>query len=42
VFSLRCSKAAHPQIRELLMPFLAEVHDRLPAIFGDLYEKHRN
>ena len=42
VFSLRCSKAAHPQIRELLMPFLAEVHERIPAIFGDLYEKHRN
>lgn len=38
VFSLRCSKAAHPQIRELLMPFLAELHDRLPAIFGDIYE----
>jgi thymidylate synthase (FAD) len=39
VFSLRCSKAAHPQIRELLMPFLAEVHERIPAVFGDLFER---
>ena len=42
VFSLRCAKAAHPQIRELLLPFLAEVHERIPAVFDDLYEKfHR-
>jgi thymidylate synthase (FAD) len=38
VFMLRCSPAAHPQIRELLLPCLEEFHRRLPILFDDLYE----
>lgn len=36
VLQLRCSKAAHPQMRELMLPLLAELKCNLPCIFGDL------
>lgn len=35
VFKLRTSKAAHPQIRELMLPLLKEVETLVPIIFGD-------
>ncbi len=41
VFALRCSQAAHPQIRRLLLPLLAELHQRLPVVFDDLYQQYR-
>lgn len=41
VIGLRCSKAAHPQIRELLLPLLAEFHEKIPAVFNDLYETYK-
>lgn len=40
-FDLRCNKAAHPQIRELTVPLLYELHDRIPVIFDDLYERYK-
>ena len=36
VFSLRCSQAAHPQIREIMLPLLSEFARRMPAVFADL------
>ena len=39
VFALRCSKAAHPQIREIMLPLLEELHKKLPVVFEDLYEE---
>lgn len=39
-FDLRCNGAAHPQMRELTIPLLKEVHERIPVIFDDLYEKY--
>jgi thymidylate synthase (FAD) len=36
VFNLRCSKAAHPQIRELMIPLLEEVKTLVPVIFDDI------
>lgn len=42
VFSLRCHKSAHPQIREIMLPLLDEFHGRLPVIFDDLYEAFRD
>lgn len=36
VFSLRCAKSAHPQIRELLTPLLLELGEKLPVLFGDM------
>jgi len=41
VIGLRCSKAAHPQIREIMLPLLEDLHRRLPAVFDDLYETYR-
>jgi thymidylate synthase (FAD) len=36
VFALRCHKDAHPQMREVMVPLLAEFIIRWPALFGDL------
>ena len=36
VFKLRTSKAAHPQMRELMIPLLEEVKTLVPVIFDDL------
>jgi thymidylate synthase (FAD) len=36
VLKLRTSKAAHPQIREIMMPLLADLKGRLPELFDDL------
>jgi len=36
IFKLRCSKAAHPQMREIMKPMLAEFKRRVPVIFDDL------
>lgn len=41
VFSLRCDGRAHPQIREIMRPLLAELRERLPVVFEDLYERFR-
>ena len=35
-FKLRCSKAAHPQMRELVIPLLKELQTKLPVIFDDI------
>lgn len=35
-FKLRCSKRAHPQIKEISDMLLAEFKEKLPVIFGDL------
>lgn len=34
---LRCSKAAHPQIRELAIPLLQMFYDEMPVLFADIY-----
>lgn len=39
-FNLRCSKAAHPDLRKLALPLLAEFKAKLPVVFDDLYEKY--
>lgn len=41
IFNLRCSKAAHPQIRELMLPVLKEVSEKIPVVFDDLAEKYK-
>lgn len=33
IFNLRCSKAAHPQMRELMIPLQAEMRKLIPVIF---------
>lgn len=36
IFSLRCSKAAHPQMRDLMLPLLSELKEKLPVVFDDI------
>ena len=36
IFKLRCSKAAHPQMREIMLPLLKECQERIPIIFDDI------
>ncbi len=39
IFSLRCDKAAHPQMVALMRPLLADLADRVPVVFEDLAER---
>lgn len=36
IFSLRAAPPAHPQMRELMVPLLAEFKQRIPVIFDDI------
>lgn len=36
IFSLRCSPAAHPQMREVMLPLLKEFAERWPSLFTDI------
>jgi len=36
IFKLRTAKAAHPQMRELMMPLLEELREKAPVIFDNL------
>jgi thymidylate synthase (FAD) len=40
VFKLRCSKPAHPQIREITLPLLEEMQQRVPELYDDLYAQY--
>jgi len=40
IFNLRCSKAAHPQMIEIMLPLLKELYTLLPAVFIDIYNKY--
>jgi len=40
VFDLRCSKAAHPQIKALMLDMLKGFNEAVPVIFEDLAEKY--
>ena len=36
IFKLRCDKAAHPQMRQIMLPMLAAFAERIPLLFDDL------
>jgi thymidylate synthase (FAD) len=36
IFSLRCAKPAHPQMRDIMLKLLCELRGRIPIIFDDL------
>lgn len=38
IFSLRCAKAAHPSVQEIMKMVLVEFHKQIPILFDDLYE----
>ncbi len=37
IFKLRCAKAAHPQIRQIMLPLLETMYKHIPLIFEDVY-----
>lgn len=36
ILKLRCAKNAHPSIREVMMPLLKELQERVPVVFEDI------
>ena len=38
---LRCSPAAHPQMREVALILLDKVHDLIPVCFDDIWTEYR-
>jgi thymidylate synthase (FAD) len=42
IFEMRCSPAAHPQLRQITLPLLAQMHKRAPEIFADIFTKFEN
>ena len=40
ILDLRCAKGAHPQIRAVMLPLLKELHEEVPVVFDDIYEKY--
>jgi thymidylate synthase (FAD) len=41
IFKLRCAKAAHPQMRQIMLPLLLACADRIPVVFDDLASEFR-
>ena len=41
IFGLRCAKAAHPSVRQIMLMTLNEFHKRIPLLFDDLYEQFK-
>ena len=39
IFKLRCDKAAHPQMRQVMLPMLAVFAQRIPLLYDDLVER---
>lgn len=39
IFKLRCDKAAHPQMRQVMLPLLAAFQERIPLLFDDLADR---
>jgi len=37
---LRCSKAAHPQMREVALKLLDMVHEKIPVLFDDIWSEY--
>lgn len=36
IFKLRCDKAAHPQMRQIMQPLLTAFQERIPLLFDDI------
>lgn len=40
VLDQRCSRAAHGQMREIMLPLLRDLRERIPVVLDDVYERH--
>ena len=41
IFSLRCAKAAHPAVRQVILMLLEKMHRKIPVLFDDLYDTYK-
>lgn len=39
IFKLRCAKAAHPSVQQVMKMILKELHQSIPVVFDDLYNE---
>lgn len=39
IFRMRCHKAAHPSVQQVMKMLLKEFHSKIPVVFDDLYEE---
>lgn len=39
IFKMRCAKAAHPSVQQIMKMVLKEFHDKIPVVFDDLYNE---
>lgn len=42
ILKLRCSKAAHPSVREVMLMLLNEFHSKIPILFDDIFEEYKD
>ena len=42
ILKLRCSKAAHPSVREVMLMLLNEFHSKIPVRFDDIFEEYKD
>ena len=40
IFDLRCSEAAHPEIRNVMKSLLSDMNSKMPILFGDIAIKY--
>jgi thymidylate synthase (FAD) len=38
IFKLRCNKASHPQIRQIMLPLLNDFYNAIPIYYSDIYD----
>lgn len=41
ILNLRCSPGAHPQMRQVMLPLLADFYKKLPVLFDDIYGQYQ-
>lgn len=39
IFGLRCANDAHPAIRDLMTKLMVELHEKIPVVFDDIYNR---
>lgn len=42
IFKLRCAKAAHPTVREIMLLLLNEFHNKIPVLFDDIFNEYKD
>ena len=42
IFKLRCAKASHPTVREIMLMLLNEFHSKIPVLFDDIFDEYKD